>query len=175
MSRRLVPGDAASLSAGGSTLGRLGVRLAADAEALGTAYGRVGTDWGGPTSLAIRRGGGALAADVAATAGQASAIGRALQDHATDLAALQADLRGLTERAERAGLELRDGSFAPAFGRIGEADAAKEQSRERARAEVAAELERLVTLAQRRRSELIRTLAQSQTELARISARLRTP
>lgn len=173
MSRRLVPGDPASISAGGSSLGRVGVRLEADAEAVRAAYRMVGTDWGGRRSLAVRQAGAALADEVTAAGREAAGVARALQDHATQLADLQAQLRALVERADAVGLELRDGTVAPSYGLIGEADAAAEAAREQTRAAVAADLDRLVTLAARRRSELTRTLARSQAYLSAISGRLR--
>lgn len=173
MSRRLVPGDPGSLSAGASTVGRLGTWLSADAEALRAAYQRVGTDWGGPRSLAVRKAGQGLADELSVAGREADTVARALQDHATDLAHLQGQLRAVTERAASVGLELREGAFVPAYGLTGEADPRAETAREQARIEVAAELERLVTLARRRRTELMRTLSQSQARLGQASERLR--
>jgi hypothetical protein len=168
-----VPGDPASVSACGLTVREVARRLEDHATGLRTAYREVGEQWAGRESAGTRRAGAALADAVSATGSELDRVGRVLQDHATDLADLVARARSLEERARAAGLEVRDGQVAPAWGVTGAADAGAAHARDVTREALQADLDLVLAQHRRRRDWVLEVLRDSTATLAGVSLSLR--
>lgn len=168
-----VPGDPASLSAGGRTVREVARRLEDHATGVRTAYREVGEGWTGRTSAITRRAGADLADEASATGAELDRVGRVLQDQATDLADLVARARVLEERAGAAGLEVRDGRVEQVWGVTGTADAGVDRERDRTRTALQADLDLVLAQHRRRRDWVLEVLRDSTAGLAEVSHRLR--
>ncbi|MGG5260808.1 hypothetical protein [Phycicoccus avicenniae] len=169
----LVPGDPGSLSACAVTTGAAGRRLAAEAGALGPEVAALGEGWPGRVSASMRRRGAALADAGALVSHELEQVAALLQDQATDLADLGARARVLEERAAAAGLEIRDGHVASAYGVRGEADAVTERRQGAAVTGLQAELDLVLAQHRRRRDFVLGALRESSDRLAALSHDLR--
>jgi hypothetical protein len=169
----VVPGDPASLSACGRTSRAVAERLAARATGVRTASGLLGEGWTGRTSAGVRRRAAGLAEAVDATAGELDAVGRVLQDHATDLADLVARARLVEARAAAAGLEVRDGRVEIGWGVTGTADVGADRTRQEARDSLQADLDLVLAQHRRRWNWVLGTLRDSTVTLSDLSHRLR--
>ncbi|WP_392544920.1 WXG100 family type VII secretion target [Oryzobacter telluris] len=169
----VVPGDAASLSACARTAREVSRRLEAEGSALASATSAVGDDWTGRTSATTRQAADGLTTAAATLAAQLDHVGQVLQDQATDLADLVARERTLRERGARAGLEVRDGRVAPAWGVSGTADLDAARERETTRDLLQADLDLVAAQHTRRRDFVLEVLRDSTTTLAEVSHVLR--
>ncbi|MBM6400903.1 hypothetical protein [Phycicoccus sonneratiae] len=168
-----VPGDPASLSACAATTAAVGRRLDALAQALGPEVAALGEGWPGRASVATRRRGGGLADAGAATADELVRVAGVLQDQASDLADLLARARAVEERAEAAGLVVRDERVVPAYGVRGEADAAAQRALTERATGLQAELDLVLAQHRRRRDFVLGVLRESTDRLAALSHGLR--
>ncbi len=168
-----VPGDPASLSACASTVRGVADRVAGLAPPLAEAFGEVADGWPGRTSARTRRRGASMAAAAATTSAGLERMATVLQDHATDLAELQARARWVRERAADAGLALRDGRVVSGQGLTESPDTGGEPASAETAARLQAELDTVRTLHARRRGWVLEVLRESRTELSEVSRALR--
>jgi hypothetical protein len=118
-----------------------------------------------PASAEVRahRRADALDAAAAGSTRQLDRLGSALQTFATDLAECQASAASLVERAQAAGLQLRDGALAAQWGVSGVADAQARASQEAARTALQSDLDALTATMAQRRQRLLATLRETQS------------
>ncbi|NHA69528.1 hypothetical protein [Phycicoccus flavus] len=169
----LVPGDPGSLSACAATAASVGATLAARGQALTESLAGLGDGWPGRRSVETRRRADGVADATATTAAELARVSTVLQDHATALADLLAQARAVQERAERAGLEVRDGRVRPALGVLAEADASATRERDEAAARLQSDLDGVLARARRQRDFALEVLRGSTTRLAGVSTDLR--
>ncbi|MGL5864587.1 MAG: hypothetical protein ACRCYX_01775 [Dermatophilaceae bacterium] len=169
----IVPGDPGSMSSAAATVRAVAERMTAQAAALSDARAGLDDDWPGSLAAATQRRAAALGAAASTTAAELDRIGRALQEHSTDLADLVARGRALEARASSAGLAVRDGRVVPAWGVVGEADAGTARERDILTGALQAELDHVLVQFRRRRDRLTSVIDTSGSALAQVSQRLR--
>ncbi|WP_406831761.1 hypothetical protein ABEG17_02795 [Pedococcus sp. KACC 23699] len=169
----LVAGDPASCSRVGGSLRQLATSLRTSSRAVAAAATDPELPVRGTVGARAHRRVRHLGDASSAAADELDRIGSALQDHAADLAEAVADVRGLTARAEAAGLQVRDGQVVPVWGVSGLADAPADAAREQHREALQSELHRLLAVLAARRHRLAASVSASSSVLADHAARLR--
>jgi hypothetical protein len=166
-------GDPATCSSAGGSLVRAAARLDRDAGTLRSVVRDLGAHWSGRASVRARRRVDRLAEsldDVAVVLGR---IGRAMQEHASDLADALGGVRDVEVEASAVGLVVADGRVIVPWGVTGEADAVGEARREQDRARLQQSLDLALLQVDRRRRRLAAAAEASRRHLAEVSAELR--
>lgn len=158
-------GDPASCSYAGGALRQLATRLRVVGRHAHEALDPAQTARPAPAEVRVGRRADALDAAAAQSTRQLDRLGSALQTFATDLSEFQASAAGLAERAQAAGLQLRDGALAAQWGVSGVADAQARASQEATRAALQSDLDALTATVAQRRQRLLATLRETQSVL----------
>jgi hypothetical protein len=161
-----VHGDPASCSQTGGALRRLASRITAAtgrAEHAGAALDEV---WSGRVAREIGQRQRLLVDTARGVAAELDRAGSALQEHATDLAETLQELRAIEESAAAAGLRVVDGRVELPWGVRGVADEGAAAARESRRADLQAQLDRVVMLHARRRARLCGSVEAARAVLA---------
>ncbi|MEO7422162.1 MAG: hypothetical protein ABIU87_07195 [Ornithinibacter sp.] len=168
-----VPGDPASLSACAGTVRRVGSELLASADGIRVTGDELGAQWQGRASARVRKRTATLATASDTAAEQLNRVGVVLQDHAAELADLVARARMIGERADTAGLEVREGRVIVAFGVTGTADPERAGAQEVTRARLQGDLDLVLAQHRRRRDWVLEVLRESGAVLEQVSQGLR--
>ncbi|GAB3112386.1 hypothetical protein GCM10027055_15190 [Janibacter alkaliphilus] len=167
-STRVLLGDPGSVSALAATLRSAAVSLAAEAERVGRARADLAD---APVRVPVdrRRRTEGVQQTLQATSRVLTESAGALQHAAADLAEQVAALQRLEDEAARRGLQVRDGTVAPAWGITGTVDERTDpQAQEQVREQLERRLHACVSTIGRCRSRLTRECAQARRTLTEI-------
>jgi uncharacterized protein YukE len=170
---RFIPADPASLSASAIAAAQAARRVGAAGESLEAAYSAVHSGWTGPRARESRNHAELLGSGIASLVTELRRTAVLLQDHATALAELIAQERGIADEVSACGLEIRDGRVAATLGVHGEADAATITTQQAQRSALQDRLDRVRTRYTRRRDDFAADLETSRDALAQTGAQLR--
>ena len=158
-----LPGDPASCSYAGGALRQLATRLrVVGRQAHEALHDEPQGARPRPAEVRARRRADALDRVAAESTRQLDRLGSALQTLATELAESQAAAARLADRADAAGLQLRDGALVAKWGVSGVADAGVRASQDAARAALQADLDAVTAAAAQRRQRLLATVRETQ-------------
>ena len=166
-------GDPATCSSAGGSLVRAAARLDRDAGALRALVQDLGTHWSGRASVRARQRTDALADSLDDAAAVLGRLGRAMQEHASDLADAVGRARHVEVEASAAGLVVADDRLVVPWGVTGEADPVGEARREEERVRLQQSLDLALVQVDRRRRRLAAAAEAGRQHLAEVSAGLR--
>lgn len=168
-----VQGDAGTCSTAGGSLLRAATRMNQEALTVAAVSSDLSEHWSGRAAVRARERATRLADGLQAAAEVLERVGRALQDHASDLADAVARVHAIESTADTAGLRVVDRRVLPAWGVVGEADRVGEVRREELRARLQRDLDLALLQVDRRRRRLAATAEAGRQRLADVSSALR--
>lgn len=148
-------GDPASVAALVADLRRHAAALESGAAAVARSKADAEEGWVGPVALGHRRRLDGCGSAVHRGAGQMTELAEALDRYGEALAEARAELARVSDEAQAAGLEVRDGQVLPAWGVRGEARPGADETTAAVQERLARRLARTTTLLERRRLALL--------------------